>query len=88
MKINDRLANANESQYDGGMLNPSPSFLNAAPLPQVAADGAADSVVRGAAVPRVSSRVLMGGAREIEIDHEGVVYRLRVTSLGKLILTK
>ena len=25
---------------------------------------------------------------EIEIDHDGAVYRLRVTSLGKLILTK
>lgn len=37
---------------------------------------------------RVSSRVLLADAREVEIDHEGVIYRLRVTSLGKLILTK
>jgi hemin uptake protein HemP len=38
--------------------------------------------------PRLSSRVLLGGGNEVEIDHGGVVYRLRQTSLGKLILTK
>lgn len=37
---------------------------------------------------RVSSQVLLAGQREIEIDHDGVVYRLRQTALGKLILTK
>lgn len=37
---------------------------------------------------RLSSQSLLGGQREIEIDHGGSVYRLRVTSLGKLILTK
>lgn len=37
---------------------------------------------------RLSSQSLLGGRREIEIDHDGAVYRLRVTSLGKLILTK
>jgi hemin uptake protein HemP len=37
---------------------------------------------------RVSSSELMGAAREMEIEHAGAVYRLRVTSLGKLILTK
>jgi hemin uptake protein HemP len=37
---------------------------------------------------RVLSEQLFGGAVELEIDHHGVVYRLRQTSLGKLILTK
>ena len=37
---------------------------------------------------RLSSQSLLGGQREVEIDHGGAVYRLRVTSLGKLILTK
>jgi hemin uptake protein HemP len=37
---------------------------------------------------RWSSRELLGGSREVEIEHEGQVYRLRLTSLGKLILTK
>jgi hemin uptake protein HemP len=31
---------------------------------------------------------LFAGAHEIEIQHGGAVYRLRITSLGKLILTK
>ncbi|MET3604211.1 hemin uptake protein HemP [Sphaerotilus sulfidivorans] len=38
--------------------------------------------------PRLSSRDLLGPAREVEIEHEGMLYRLRVTALGKLILTK
>ncbi|MCK6424039.1 MAG: hemin uptake protein HemP [Burkholderiaceae bacterium] len=37
---------------------------------------------------RLSSRELFAGAREVEIEHEGMLYRLRRTSLGKLILTK
>lgn len=36
----------------------------------------------------LSSRELLAGADEIEIDHDGRLYRLRVTALGKLILTK
>lgn len=37
---------------------------------------------------RLSSQALLGAEREIEIDHAGQIYRLRLTSLGKLILTK
>ena len=37
---------------------------------------------------RVSSATLLGGGRELEIVHEESLYRLRVTSTGKLILTK
>ena len=37
---------------------------------------------------RWSSRDLLGPWREVEIDHEGMTYRLRLTTLGKLILTK
>jgi len=36
---------------------------------------------------RIKSRDLLREAREIEIDHEGRIYRLRVTQLNKLILT-
>lgn len=39
-------------------------------------------------VPRVSSRAIFSGAQELEIEHNGALYRLRQTSLGKLILTK
>jgi hemin uptake protein HemP len=37
---------------------------------------------------RISSRSLFAGAREVEIEHDGDVYRLRETHRGKLILTK
>ena len=37
---------------------------------------------------RVTSEELFDQAAELEIDHQGVLYRLRKTSLGKLILTK
>jgi len=36
----------------------------------------------------MTSQSLLAGLREIEIDHDGAIYRLRLTSLGKLILTK
>jgi hemin uptake protein HemP len=49
------------------------SSLEAAPLPQRR---------------RVSSKALLGNDREVEIEHAGQLYRLRLTSLGKLILTK
>jgi hemin uptake protein HemP len=37
---------------------------------------------------RWDSAVLFGPAQEIEIEHGQAVYRLRLTALGKLILTK
>ncbi|MFZ6752290.1 hemin uptake protein HemP [Undibacterium sp. Dicai25W] len=38
-------------------------------------------------IPRLNSKELMQHSREVEIDHEGRIYRLRVTQLNKLILT-
>jgi hemin uptake protein HemP len=38
-------------------------------------------------VQRISSEDLFRQMREIEIDHEGRIYRLRLTQLNKLILT-
>ena len=40
------------------------------------------------AAHRWHSADLFGAAREVEIEHGAAVYRLRLTSLGKLILTK
>lgn len=37
---------------------------------------------------RISSAQVFRGATEVQIDHHGVLYRLRQTALGKLILTK
>jgi len=36
----------------------------------------------------ISSQDLFQGRQEICIEHEGQVYRLRITRQGKLILTK
>ncbi|HEY6132987.1 MAG TPA: hemin uptake protein HemP [Rubrivivax sp.] len=37
---------------------------------------------------RLRSTDLFGSQQEVEIEHGPAVYRLRLTSLGKLILTK
>ena len=44
----------------------------------------------GARAPRLitSEQLFAGGAVELHIDHRGVLYRLKQTALGKLILTK
>lgn len=38
--------------------------------------------------PRITSTRLLQGEPELQIQHGDVVYRLRLTALGKLILTK
>jgi hemin uptake protein HemP len=40
-----------------------------------------------AGVVRIKSEDLFGQQREVEIDHQGRIYRLRLTQLNKLILT-
>ncbi len=44
--------------------------------------------VPGTAPRRIPSATLLGSAQEVEIEHRGLIYRLRRTALGKLILTK
>jgi len=43
-----------------------------------------------AAAPRrmTSTRELLAGGNEVQIEHNGEIYTLRQTSKGKLILTK
>ena len=36
---------------------------------------------------RITSEALLQQGREVEIEHSGKIYRLRVTQLNKLILT-
>lgn len=50
------------------------------PVPRLSAPEAAP-------VMRIRSEDLFQQAREVEIDHEGRIYRLRLTQLNKLILT-
>lgn len=45
------------------------------------------SPARVAAALRIKSQDLFQSLREIEIEHEGRIYRLRMTQLNKLILT-
>lgn len=39
-------------------------------------------------IPCLDSRDLFAGQREVLIQHEGQLYRLRITQQNKLILTK
>ena len=41
----------------------------------------------GSATPYIRSQDLFGAAQEVVIEHNEREYRLRVTALGKLILT-
>ena len=67
------------------MSNPNDKRQPSAPRDRMAA---ATGSAAAPAARRVSSDQLFGSATEVEIDHRGVTYRLRRTSLGKLILTK
>jgi hemin uptake protein HemP len=49
---------------------------------------AVDAAERPSDLPRLRSTDLLGGAREAIIEHGQDLYRLRLTSNGKLILTK
>jgi hemin uptake protein HemP len=37
---------------------------------------------------RLLSKNLLQGQQQVEIEHQGMLYRLRCTAQGKLILTK
>ncbi len=51
------------------------------------ADTALPADAQSRAAP-LTSEQLLGGRRLVEIAHNGEVYRLQATRLGKLILTK
>ena len=55
------------------------------PADGLAATGANTEPAAG--VVRIKSEDLFGQQREVEIDHQGRIYRLRLTQLNKLILT-
>lgn len=57
------------------------------PTVRVQLDSADPPTAELCAVPRVTSRALLAGKRELIIEHAGREYRLRVTAQGKLILT-
>ena len=58
-------------------------------LPRPAAQSQPDAAAASAtAATPVPSDQLLQGRKAIEISHNGAVYRLQATKLGKLILTK
>ena len=63
------------------MRNPQPHI----PAPSQALDSRPQAQARPTPL---SSEDLLRGARLVEITHNGEVYRLQATRLGKLILTK
>lgn len=65
-------------------LSPAASASTLPVQPQIGHDLPA----AGGQARRLSSEALLANRREVEIEHAGQVYRLRLTSLGKLILTK
>ena len=69
-------------------LPPPPAASTVRPAaPDAAPAGAAAAAPLGQA-RRFSSRALFDGHRELLIEHEGEIYRLRRTRGGKLILNK
>lgn len=59
---------------------------NAAALQRFAAAGMAQ--LSAADALAVDSHELLRGQKAVEIKHNGAIYRLQTTKLGKLILTK
>ena len=53
-----------------------------------AALGAVQAAMQGADAVSLDSRNLLQGQKVVTIAHNGSVYRLQATKLGKLILTK
>ncbi|HSV51179.1 MAG TPA: hemin uptake protein HemP [Burkholderiaceae bacterium] len=47
-----------------------------------------ESAARQLSAAAVQSTDLLQGKKAVEINHNGAVYRLQATKLGKLILTK
>ncbi len=84
-------ANKNRSYYDAFMQALQTSFtapvsVSAPNTPAISATPA--RAPDGAACPRWRSQDLLAQAQQAEIAHGDQVYRLRLTALGKLILTK
>lgn len=55
--------------------------------PEITAAGAHDEQQPIPSLRRFTTAGLMQDQREIEIEHAGRIYRLRITQLNKLILT-
>ncbi|UMR30607.1 hemin uptake protein HemP [Massilia sp. MB5] len=59
--------------------------MHTSPLPAIRPTVAAPAAAQP--VRRLTTAGLMQDQREVEIEHAGRIYRLRITQLNKLILT-
>jgi len=73
-------ANTNHSQQVQNMHTQKMNTAPPAPAAETGFSGAS-------AVRRITSENLLQDKREVEIEHGGKIYRLRITQLNKLILT-
>ncbi len=71
-----------------GMRSPIPHPIAFDESPAAASGTHAQPERVSAAVPRWASSQLLGDGPLAEISHGDQIYRLRLTALGKLILTK
>lgn len=62
--------------------------MNAEPKPDQDAPPPGAAAAPAPSPLRLHSEQLFSGASEVLIEHRGATYRLKLTSLGKLILTK
>jgi hemin uptake protein HemP len=81
----------NECKYESFLFMRSQTMTTTLPAtppamtaPRPATTASAQAI---APVKRLSSAGLMDNGREVEIEHAGRIYRLRITQLNKLILT-
>ena len=70
------------------MISESLHKKSPAPGGSVAAPHPLEQRVSGTAVAALPSSALLRGQKSVTIEHQGEIYRLQLTKLGKLILTK
>ena len=71
-----------------GAPNPKTVGAEQVPGPALPAASAGPGLPAAGGTLKITSEKLFAGALEVQIDHHGALYRLKKTSLGKLILTK
>ena len=65
--------------------SPKPSAAIAPPPAMAGQRNGAEGTLMSSPLP---SSVVLRGQKSVAIEHQGSIYRLQVTKLGKLILTK
>lgn len=68
-------------------MMPSPARPDPSSGPGLAPNGPSASPAPGSGAV-LRSDLLLAGRKAVDIEHNGAVYRLQATRLGKLILTK